>query len=118
MVCLHNNCRNYLKKENKQKKREIQYDPLKNPWKDVSRWEMPREFKLTNIRQLEDKKLQKAYEYCLDMFMGTTPSGYCGVVGLRKKIRGEFGLTYQNTKDVLYLAEETIRDCIESVDNG
>ena len=118
VACIHNRLRNYLKKQNKQNERETLYDPLNHPWEDVSNWEIPKDIELTKIHHLEDEKLQKAYEYCLDMFLGKTPHTYCGALGLSKKIRGEFGLTYQQTKDVLQLAETTIREFIESVDNG
>ena len=116
-VCsTHNFAKNWLKKENKRGQREVLYDPLNSPYSDRISQELPREVKMPKVRCFKDERLQIAYEYCIDVFMGNAEYDYLGVVEWNKKIREEFGLTYQNTKDVLLMAENTIREYVEEMD--
>ena len=102
-------------KQNRRKQREISVDPLEQPyWKDIHNWELPREIHVTKIRHLKDENLQNAYLHCLDILLGNSGE-HSGMVQLKQEIRGKFGLTYQNTKDVLQITEETIREYIEGL---
>lgn len=120
-ICIHNFCRNYLKKQNKQKYREVSVDPLKQPcWETVHRWELPAKIDIPITQQFKDKNLQKAYKHCIDILVGNKEStleekgSSQKVIKLKHEIRDKFGLTFAETKTILQYAEDTILVYIEN----
>jgi len=115
VICIHNFCRNYVNRKNKLYQREMLIDPLEQAyWGAFISRGLPEHIYLVKVKKLSNKRLQEPYRICVASLLGEHIE-HDRAKELKIKLRDRFGLTHQETKEVIKLSHETIKEHIEGM---